>query len=153
MDESATKGRVSHILFADDALLFCDASKDELRYVMATLVCFECVTWLKVNLHKTSLFAIGNVPNAAYFASLVGCKREFLPTLYLGLPLGARASSKGIWDPVVASLEKRVSAWSSRFLSLGGRITLLKSVLTGIPVYYMSLLKAPAQVIKQMEAS
>ncbi|CAN1815396.1 Putative ribonuclease H protein At1g65750 [Linum perenne] len=145
------RGGVSHILFADDALIFCDASVEDLSFILAALVCFECITGLKVNLHKSSLFAIGDVPNAVQLAALIGCRLDSFPTTYLGLPLGARANSKDIWEPVITNLEKKVSSWNSKFLSLGGRITLTKSVLEGLPVYFMSLLKAPVQVSCRME--
>ncbi|CAN1792638.1 Putative ribonuclease H protein At1g65750 [Linum perenne] len=151
MKEESQLGRVSHLLYADDAMLFCDATEDQVRIVVATLICFECITGLKVNLHKSSLFPVGFVPNIRVFADIVGCKVEAFPTSYLGLPLGARSFSKEIWDPVFANLERKVSSWKARFLSFGGRIALLKSVLSGLPIYFMSLFKAPATVIRRLE--
>lgn len=38
----------------------------------------------------------------------------------------------------------RLSGWNNKFLSLGGRLVLLKSVMSSIPVYFLSFLKAPA---------
>ncbi|WJX63191.1 hypothetical protein P8452_48110 [Trifolium repens] len=46
--------------------------------------------------------------------------------------------------PVVARLKNRLSGWKSRFLSFGGRLVLLKSVLTSLPVYALSFFKAPS---------
>ncbi|CAN1332114.1 Putative ribonuclease H protein At1g65750 [Linum perenne] len=151
MDDRNRRGLVNHILYADDAILFCEASEDQVRYIVATLVCFECITGLKVNLHKSSLFPVGEVPNAHTLAELVGCKLESFPTTYLGLPLGAKGNSKGIWDPVIQSVERRVQSWKAKFLSFGGRIVLLKNVLSGLPIYFMSLLKAPSEVVERIE--
>ncbi|CAN0888133.1 Transposon TX1 uncharacterized 149 kDa protein [Linum grandiflorum] len=92
MDDSNREGQVNHILYADDALLFCDASEIQVRYLVASLICFECITGLKVNLHKSSLFAIGEVPNIVDLASIIGCEVDYLPTSYLGLPLGAKGT-------------------------------------------------------------
>ncbi|CAJ2636044.1 unnamed protein product [Trifolium pratense] len=39
------------------------------------------------------------------------------------------------WEPVLDRLKTRLSGWKSRFLSVGGRLVLLKSVLTSLPVY------------------
>ncbi|CAN1183437.1 Putative ribonuclease H protein At1g65750 [Linum perenne] len=48
-------------------------------------------------------------------------------------------------------MERKIQSWKSKFLSFGGRIALLKSVLSGLPVYYLSILKAPSSVIKRIE--
>lgn len=34
-------GVVSHLLFADDTLIFCNDSMEELEWLKAILVCFE----------------------------------------------------------------------------------------------------------------
>ncbi|CAN1341569.1 Putative ribonuclease H protein At1g65750 [Linum perenne] len=151
MNEETGIGKVNHILYADDAIIFCDASRMQLRYVMAALICFETISGLKVNLHKSSLFPIDFVPEAAVFADFLGCRLENFPSTYLGLPLGTKATSKVIWDPIISSLKRKIQSWRTRFLSLGGHIALLKSVLSGMPVYYLSILKAPVEIIKKIE--
>ncbi|GAU39488.1 hypothetical protein TSUD_279090 [Trifolium subterraneum] len=50
----------------------------------------------------------------------------------------------GFWEPVVTRIKQRLSGWKSRFLSFGGRLILLKSVLTSLPVYALSFFKAPS---------
>jgi hypothetical protein len=42
----------SHILFADDTLIFCDARSSQLRYLRSLFLLFEAVSGLKVNLAK-----------------------------------------------------------------------------------------------------
>lgn len=43
-----------HLLFADDALLFCGVEEEQLRNLWVVLLCFEVVLGLKVNLGKMS---------------------------------------------------------------------------------------------------
>ncbi|GJV31181.1 RNA-directed DNA polymerase, eukaryota [Tanacetum coccineum] len=46
----------------------------------------------------------------------------------------------------------RLSKWKAKTLSIGGRLTLLKSVLGAAPVYTMSIYKVPKGVLKVMES-
>ncbi len=41
---------VSHLLYADDTMLMCDAVPEQLMYIQLVLSCFEATTGLKVNL-------------------------------------------------------------------------------------------------------
>ena len=54
---------VSHLLYADDTILFCDASPEQLMYIRRVLTCFEAVTGLRVNMSKSGMMPIGEVDN------------------------------------------------------------------------------------------
>ncbi|GJW19963.1 hypothetical protein Tco_0027399 [Tanacetum coccineum] len=45
-----------------------------------------------------------------------------------------------------------LSKWNLKSLSIGGRYTLIKYVLTSIPIYHLSLFKVPAGILKEMES-
>nr|GFC71278.1 RNA-directed DNA polymerase, eukaryota, reverse transcriptase zinc-binding domain protein [Tanacetum cinerariifolium] len=45
----------------------------------------------------------------------------------------------------------RLSKWKVKTLFVGGRLTLLKSVLGAVPIYNMSLFKTPKRVLHEME--
>ncbi|GKB82287.1 RNA-directed DNA polymerase, eukaryota, reverse transcriptase zinc-binding domain protein [Tanacetum coccineum] len=55
------------------------------------------------------------------------------------------------WDEIVNKLLARLSKWKMKTLSIGERLTLLKSVLGSTPIYYMSMFKVPMQVLNKME--
>ena len=53
---------------------------------------------------------------------------------------------------MIGRFEKRLSGWKAAYLSKGGRITLIKSVLSSIPTYFLSLFPLPASVANRLEA-
>ncbi|GAU27449.1 hypothetical protein TSUD_161350 [Trifolium subterraneum] len=107
---------------------------------------------LKVNFNKSILVGV-NIPDSwlGEAASALCCKVGKIPFLYLGLPIGGDPRRLSFWEPVLARLKSRLSGWKSRFLSFGGRLVLLKSVLTSLPVYALSFFKAPSGTISSIE--
>ncbi|RVX17736.1 hypothetical protein CK203_004224 [Vitis vinifera] len=91
---------VSHLLFADDTLVFCEASQDQMVYLSCLLMWFEVIS-------------VGR-----------------LPTSYLGLSLGTHHKSVAIWDGVEVRFRKRLAMWKRQLISKGERITLIRSTLS-----------------------
>jgi hypothetical protein len=52
---------ISHLLYADDTILFCDADMSQLLYVRMVLTCFEAATGLRVNMSKSEMVPVGEV--------------------------------------------------------------------------------------------
>jgi hypothetical protein len=66
-------------------------------------------------------------------ATALRCRVGKVPFLYLGLPIGGGSCCLSFWDPVLTRIKNILSGWKSRFLSFGGRLILVKSVLTSLP--------------------
>ena len=81
---------VSHLLFVDDTLIFCDANIDQMLILRMVLIWFEAVSGLKVNWGKSEPVAVGAIHNMDLLVVVLGCKQGSLPMKYLGLPLGAK---------------------------------------------------------------
>jgi hypothetical protein len=142
---------ISNLLFADDTLIFCDADIEQIGYLKCTLLCFEAVSGLRVNLGKSEMVPIGNVPNIQELAAMLECRISVLPMNYLGLPLGARYKSKALWDPVLEKMGRKLAGWKKLYLSKGARLTLIKSTVSSLPVYFLSLFPIPATVNHRIE--
>lgn len=141
---------ISHILYADDSLLICEAKEEQVFYLKGVLLVFEAVTGLKVNLAKSSMFSTNAEHCIGDLAELMRCEVEQLSTSYLGLPLGARKNEQRIWQGVVDRCCKKLIPWKKQYLFLRGRLTLVSSVMDGIPTYLMSLFQIPVSVEKKL---
>nr|GEU42637.1 RNA-directed DNA polymerase, eukaryota [Tanacetum cinerariifolium] len=91
-----------------------------------------------------------NLDNIA--ASLIGCVVMQNPFRYLGVMVGDSMSWKLAWANTVQKLRSWLSKWKVKTLYIGGRLTLLKSVLGASPLYNMSIYTIPKGVLKEMEA-
>ena len=48
-------------------------------------------------------------------------------------------------------MRKNLARWKSQYISKGGRITLIWSILASMPIYYMSMLSMPRKVRLRLE--
>jgi len=137
--------------FADDTVFFCEDSYSNVVTLKSILRGFEIASGLKINFHKSKLIGINvHRNNLACYTKTLNCTQMGLPFSYLGLEVGGNPRKKKFWDPVLNKLKTRLNVWKGRFLSMAGRICLIKSVLTSTPLYYLSLFRAPVVVCKSI---
>ena len=92
---------ISHLLLADDTILFCNASRDQLLAIRLALSCFQAFTGLKINVGKSEIVPVGEVGNIDDLASILNCRVGSLPMKYLGMPLGTLFKTTSIWNPIL----------------------------------------------------
>ncbi|GJZ96059.1 RNA-directed DNA polymerase, eukaryota, partial [Tanacetum coccineum] len=144
---------ISHLFYADDAVFVGEWSDDNLSSVMHALHCFSLALGLKINVKKSHLLGVDiHDLIVVVAASTLGCSIMKTPFKYLGVTVGGNMSKIIAWDDIISKLNSRLSKQKVKTLSIGGRLTLLKSVLGSIPIYWMSLYKVPKSVLNSMEA-
>nr|GEU58684.1 RNA-directed DNA polymerase, eukaryota, reverse transcriptase zinc-binding domain protein [Tanacetum cinerariifolium] len=79
-------------------------------------------------------------------ASKLGCLTFKTPFMYLGSIMGGSMSRIQACADVVDRVSSWLSKWKMNMLSIGGRLILPKSVLGSMPIFHMSIFKAPLDV-------
>ncbi|GJW74853.1 RNA-directed DNA polymerase, eukaryota [Tanacetum coccineum] len=144
---------LSHLFYADDVIFIGEWSEENISNIVMLLQCFYLVSGLKINLSKCSLLGIGvQEAEVKGVADGVGCTAGTLPFTYLGVPIGNKMSKVNDWKDLIDKFKKRLSNWKIKTLSVGGRVTLLKSVLGSIAIYLMSIFKTPITVLNNIES-
>lgn len=103
------------------------------------LRCFELVFDLKVNFSKSSLMGLNmDQMGVLTCASPLNCITMNLPFTYFGMSVGVDARKMTTWQPIFEKMKRKLAPWWKRHLSFGGRICLVKSVLSSLPLYFLS---------------
>ncbi|GJX71516.1 RNA-directed DNA polymerase, eukaryota [Tanacetum coccineum] len=136
--------QISHMFYADDAIFVGQWNERNIDTIIHVLECFFHASGMRINMSKSKLMGIAvedeRVESAAF---KIGCLTLKPPFSYLGSQVGGLMSRIHSWNEVVDRVNARLSKWKMTTLSIGGRLTLLKSVLGSMPIYYMSIFKVP----------
>ncbi|GJV00311.1 RNA-directed DNA polymerase, eukaryota [Tanacetum coccineum] len=144
---------ISHLFYADDVVFIGEWNSSNIKTVAKVLNCFYLASGLKINFHKSKLMGVGvNSNEVESVANLVGCSTFSSPFKYLGVIVGDNMSRLKPWEDVISKVSNRLSNWKLKTLSIGGRLTLIKSVISSIPLYHMSIFKAPMGVLNKLES-
>jgi hypothetical protein len=140
---------ISHLQYADDTIFLGEASAENLWSIKAILRGFELASGLKVNFGKSKVMGVNVSSEFLGVAErFLHCSQTSLPFMYLGLPVGANPRKISTWKPLTDTIARKLGSWNNKWVSLGGRVVLLNSVLNSIPIFYLSFLKMPVRVWK-----
>ncbi|KAM1255800.1 hypothetical protein ACFX2G_030595 [Malus domestica] len=144
---------LTHLFFADDSVVFGNATVDEARAVVEALQVYARGSGQEINLTKSSVFFSPKTPNRL--------KRDIVETLgiqcrqgfgkYLGLQADFGHSKKAVFAEVRDKVEARLAGWTEQFLSPAGKEVLIKAVAMAPPNYAMSCFKLPIGLCRDIE--
>ncbi|GJV55352.1 RNA-directed DNA polymerase, eukaryota, reverse transcriptase zinc-binding domain protein [Tanacetum coccineum] len=143
---------ISHLFFADHVIITTGWNARDLENIIRILHVFYLASGLKINIHKSNIYGIGVNEDEVYnMASNAGCIAGNIPFNYLGLPVGSNMKSIASWKMLIDHFCSRLSTWKASLLPIGGRLTLIKSVLGSLGIYYLLIFRAPESVLNDLE--
>ena len=73
------------------------------------------------------------------------------PCKYLGMPLGVKKLTKSVLYPLIDKISDRLPGWKATLINPASRATLVKSILTAIPIYHLIAIQCPKWVLQAID--
>lgn len=107
--------------FADDTILLCEKSWENVWVIKSIFQCFELISGLKVNFIKSKIMGLNiNRRFLESASNFLACSIGSIPFKFLGCPVGANPRRSSTWKPIIVSLKSKLATWKNRNISMGG---------------------------------
>ncbi|XP_059627449.1 uncharacterized protein LOC132270279 [Cornus florida] len=141
---------ISHLFFADDVILACEASIHNFTVLEGIFRRFESVTGLQINHGKSRVLFSRALRRRHVLLQVLKCAEDDFPIKYLGLPLSParlkRVQCKDLLDKII----KKIVCLNTKLHSLSGRLELLRAVITPIFQYWCCIYDIPVAILNQI---
>jgi hypothetical protein len=143
---------LSILQYADDTILFMEHDLEKVRNMKLLLCAFEELSDLKINFHKSEVFCFVEAKDyEAHYEQLFGCRKGSFPFKYLGIPMHYMKLNNKDWEMIEEQIKKRLSSWKGKYLSVGGQLVLINSVLSSLPMFMFSFFEVPKGVLEKID--
>eukprot|EP00253_Pinus_taeda_P011273 PITA_11273 len=145
---------LTHLLFVDDILIFLNGSIGDTTTLQNSMLLFQRATGMRINEQKSTITLVGCSIHETVYATQC-FPFNSLPLAdgikYLGFRLKPNGYRIADWLWLIAIVEKRLQVWYHRYLSLAGRLILIKAVIEATPVYWMALTWIPKGILNRLQ--
>lgn len=145
---------INHSQFFNDTLLIGGASTTIARRFKTLLDKFMRYSGDLVNQLKSCIYRWNATNQVIHnIANIFGapCNHEWTDFSYLGMPVSLGPLKAKTWDIIIDKVKRKVQQWGSVWLNPTGRLILLKSSISSLPLYRFSIYQAPASFNYKME--
>ncbi|GAA0145101.1 hypothetical protein LIER_05367 [Lithospermum erythrorhizon] len=117
----------SHLLFADDTLLFGEAREGEARSIISILQKYEVLSGQLVRLQKSAVLFSPNVRKETKEAisRILGMPEITSHGSYLGLPSTIGTSKREVFSFIVGRVKSGIEDWKPKILSKTGKVVFI----------------------------
>jgi hypothetical protein len=145
-------GGLSILQCADDTIFFMEHDLEKAQNLKLIVSAFEQLSGFKINFYKTELFCYGEAQDDVNaYTNLFGCGQGQFPMRYLEISIHYQRLTLAEWKLVEERLQKHLSSWKGKLLSLGGRLILINSVLSNMVLHMILLFLLPKGVLHKLD--
>ncbi|XP_020680279.1 uncharacterized protein LOC110097948 [Dendrobium catenatum] len=127
---------ISHLLYADDLLVFAKDSLDNAHYLNNFLNNFASISSLQVNSNKINILLSKNVTNDEAIYSTLNIPISTAPVKYLGILIFHRRLKICDYQPLLEKISGSLDGWKARNLSFVGRLQYHNYTINNILAYW-----------------
>jgi exonuclease III len=146
---------VNHAQFADDTLLLGAASIKTARHFKSELDLYKVCSGSEINYLKSKIYGWNCSPRELQHLGRI-LDMEGISVwdtfTYLGIPIFKGRAMVAHWLPLVDRLKLKIQAWGVNWLTRAGKIVLMNSVISTLPIYQCSVLLAPKTISNKLDA-
>ncbi|XP_028551608.1 uncharacterized protein LOC114579873 [Dendrobium catenatum] len=143
---------VTHLLYADDVLIFSHASVDLAKNLKNIVEEFCRWTGQRVNVSKSQIMfsKVVRYSMKKKIAKALGFK-VVKEIKYLGVKMTLKKIKMVDFRDVLSNAMDKLNAWSKKSLSLGGKLILIDSSLLSMPTFLITHSMVPKRVLYELE--
>lgn len=138
-------------LYADDAAVFIKPEPQDFTVLKLIMDIFGQASGLHTNMEKTEIYPIRC--QGINLEQVLGEQHRIhqFPCKYLGLPLHTRKLPRASVQPIIQKIANRLPGWERDFFTYPGRELLVKTVLSDMPTYFLTIFKLPKWAIDSID--
>ncbi|PKU67715.1 Putative ribonuclease H protein [Dendrobium catenatum] len=139
---------ISNLLYADDVLIFGEATLENCNLLVSILNDFATGSGLHVNYDKCAIMFPKHFNNQQAICQALSIHNITSKITYLGIPLSFHRLKIEDYMPLMDSLNKKFSGWKANLLSLAGRLQYMKFTIQNTIAYWIRGAILPKSVHK-----
>jgi hypothetical protein len=122
------------------------------RNLKVLLCAFEQLSDLKINYHKSDICCYGEAKEVQEeYSNIFYCQCGIYPFEYLEIPMHHKKLNNSDWKVIEQRIEKKLSSWKGKHMSVGGHLVLINSVLTSLVMFMLSLFEVLRGVFEKID--
>ena len=142
----------SHVLFADDVMVFMQGDTRGIRNLMSFLDEYAQNSGQVVNKNKSSVF-LGKFAKRreVVIQRLLGIRRGSLPFTYLGVPIFQGRPKVAYFRSIADKVRCKLSSWKGVQLSQSARLQLISSTIQSLLIYSFQVYQWPQALLLKVQ--
>ena len=146
---------ISHLLFADDSLIFTKATVEDCKNLKKLFECYKKASGQIFNMEKSSMFFSSSTKpdQVAMIKQIFQLNVVSKHEKYMGLPSMIGRRTKSFFNEIKLKVLSKITSWKQKLISCGGKEILIKAVAQAVPTYAMSVFKLPLGLCNDMQGA